>query len=279
MIDASSLSGLMSNSLSSYEKPTQSDTTAASPSVSRATAAPSASQNYAYGEYSLSERFSQSQTFDLNLKTQDGDSVSLSFSFAESYSMSVGASVGSSQSANGSSRYAAVAASESYAMEQGWQIAVEGELDDEELAAIDQLLKDMTHIANDFFSGDVQAAFNSASEFELDRTELASMDMTLTQTQQYAAAYSAVEGYSQNGNSGQSASSRLDNMLAQLESQKSNDSLSFVDNLLELQKSLIENLVTQDSRYTNDETSTKGEEAAETNSLETNLHQFLSMIE
>jgi len=72
------------------------------------------------------------------------------------------------------------------------QIAVQGDLSDTELTAIGDLLDKVNGIAEDFFGGDVQAAFAAASRVDFDSQALSSFDLKLKYSQSvaYARQYS-----------------------------------------------------------------------------------------
>jgi hypothetical protein len=137
------------------------------------------------------ERFSaQAQTFDLQVTTNDGDKLRISVAQASaSYSQSsvAAASDGSSSVAQFSSRSSSLQIA-------GLQISVEGELDDEERAALEKLFGQVQKLSDTFFAGDLQGAFDQALKLELDGSQLASLSLNLTQTsvRQATDAYSAV---------------------------------------------------------------------------------------
>jgi len=113
---------------------------------------------------SLSSQFKQSSEASIQIVTRDGDKVDVSYSalleFSESKNYSVnqqGASA-SFESLNFSSA--------------SFQFSVQGNLDKGEQKAINELLENVGELANEFFNGDVQAAFNSAMELGFDSSEL-----------------------------------------------------------------------------------------------------------
>lgn len=80
--------------------------------------------------------------------------------------------------------------SESWAS-TGFRISVEGSLDDEERAAIDQLVGQVDRLAQNFFEGDVFAAISQGKALEYDESEIASFSLQLekTETQSVALRY------------------------------------------------------------------------------------------
>ena len=138
-----------------------------------------------------SERFAaQAQTFDLQVTTNDGDKLRISVAQASaSYSQS---SV--SAASDGSSSAAQFSSQSSSLQIAGLQISVEGQLDDEERAALTKLFGQVQELSDKFFAGDLQGAFDQALKLELDGAQLASLSLNLTQTsvRQATDAYSAV---------------------------------------------------------------------------------------
>ncbi|AQZ34209.1 hypothetical protein SAMN03159511_3202 [Pseudomonas sp. NFACC19-2] len=154
-------------------------------------AAPGASDNVAVAGYS--ERFSAlAETFDLSVTTRDGDRLRISVaqasaswsqsSFAASSDGKATTVVGSSQS--GSLRIG------------GWQVDVEGELDDDEIKALEKLFSQVQDLSDKFYAGDLAGAFDRAMALDMDGEQLASMSLRLTQTsvRQATDAYGAVAG-------------------------------------------------------------------------------------
>jgi hypothetical protein len=143
------------------------------------------------GVAAYSERFSaQAQTFDLQVTTRDGDKLRISVAQASaSYAQSSVAAA-----SDGSSSAAQFSRQSSSLQIAGLQVSVEGELDDEERAALEKLFGQVQELADTFFAGDLQGAFDQALKLELDGSQLASLSLNLTQTsvRQATDAYSAV---------------------------------------------------------------------------------------
>lgn len=138
-----------------------------------------------------SERFAaQAETFDMEVTTRDGDRLRISIAQASANWSQSG--VVASSNGNGSS---VVASSQSGSLQIGaWQVTVEGELDDEERAALEKLFGQVQELSNKFYAGDLSGAFDRAMALEMDGEQLASMSLRLTQTtvRQATDAYSAV---------------------------------------------------------------------------------------
>ncbi|MBD9399780.1 DUF5610 domain-containing protein [Pseudomonas sp. PDM11] len=114
-----------------------------------------------------SDRFAAvAESFELNITTRDGDRLRVSVAQASAaWSRSEGAN-----SQTGSLQIG------------GWQVEVEGELDDEEKAALGKLFSQVQDLSNSFYSGDMAGAFDRAMALDMDSSQLASMSLRLTQT-------------------------------------------------------------------------------------------------
>lgn len=154
-------------------------------------AAPGASGQVAMAGYS--ERFSAlAETFDLSVTTRDGDRLRISVAQASaswSQSSFAASSDGKSTTVVGSSQSGSMRIG-------GWQVDVEGELDDDEIKALEKLFSQVQDLSDKFYAGDLAGAFDRAMELDMDGEQLASMSLRLTQTtvRQATDAYGAVAG-------------------------------------------------------------------------------------
>lgn len=111
-------------------------------------------------------KFASSEKSSFSLKTRDGDTVSIRFSesFASVY-----------QSSNDEFGIA-------LSGKQAFEFSVEGELDDAELKAINDLLAQVGEVSELFFSNRFQDAFVSALNVGFDSTEIASFSLDLSKS-------------------------------------------------------------------------------------------------
>lgn len=123
---------------------------------------------------SINSQLKQSSEASIEIVTQDGDRVEINYSSFIQSASSQSYYVDSQISA---SRYELNAESS-----VAFQFSVQGELDQGEQQAINELLSEVGDIANSFFSGDVQAAFNSALELGINAQELKSYTVDLQQS-------------------------------------------------------------------------------------------------
>ncbi|AFL72375.1 DUF5610 domain-containing protein [Thiocystis violascens] len=188
------------------------------------------------------QRYQRAEDFELSLQTKDGDTVKISFSrdFAAQQS---NATVMDEQGNQVS--LMDVSQSES----SGYQFKVEGNLSVEEIDAIQKLVEDVGKVANDFFRGDVEKAFAQVSDVSFDDSQLASMNLRMSRTEQY----SAVQQYQQtqqleNPEQAQSGR-RLGHLMREMSDSFQNPALEFLSQAREAASQIMRGLVEQDSRF------------------------------
>lgn len=110
----------------------------------------------------------------VQIETQEGDIITLDFnrSAGEAQAFSAQSSDGLFAVAAASGRY--VDASLSY--------SVQGDINEEEQAAIDELIKNASKVAEHFFGDQLEAAFHKAAELSLDTETLSRFSMNLEKT-------------------------------------------------------------------------------------------------
>lgn len=117
----------------------------------------------------------------IKIRTQEGDIVKLSIKRSERMSASDVATITGGKS---SSLTEIEVSSRSRMM-----LSVDGDLNDEEFAAIQNVFAQAESIANQFFNGDISAAFDMAAGFEFDAEQLARVNMGFRSYQSTNIAY------------------------------------------------------------------------------------------
>lgn len=153
----------------------------------------------------------------VSIQTLDGDEINISFGRSTSLAQS------QSFGANGSSSQTQFSQSQSFSLE------ITGDLDDEEREAINSLVNDIGELANEFFNGDVQKAFEQASSLGFDSSQIAQFSLDFQEVKQVAVR----ERYSENKEASPIATIApyLDNLNEIMES---GESLFSQDNLNQL---------------------------------------------
>ncbi len=130
----------------------------------------------------------EKNNFSFELTTQEGDKVMINaMSDSRLYEQSY-----TSANENGvSSLY-----SSSQQSSSGYSFSVEGDLNEAEMAAIEDLLGQVNSLADEFYDGDLATAFDMALELESDGDQIAGFSLNLRQQQVQAYQYSGIAQYS-----------------------------------------------------------------------------------
>ncbi len=140
--------------------------------------------------------YNQSRSFDMQVKTRDGDLVTIKVNGEESFSSSAFAASADGVSVSGFDAQ--------YSNSSSFSFSVEGELDKDELAALNDLFSQVNDVADNFYGGDVEAAFGQAMDVGYDASELAGFAVNMRRTEVVAVrqAYAEVSRYGQANNGG-----------------------------------------------------------------------------
>lgn len=199
---------------------------------------------------SQSQRFAaKAETFELAVTTRDGDRLRISIAQASanwSQSSVVASSDGSTS--------ALLATSQSGSVQIGaWQVDIQGELDEQERGALEKLFSQVQGLADKFYSGDLNGAFDRAMALDLDGEQLASMSLVLSQTtvRQATDTYSAV---AQQGGQAASAvnSSLMDYAQSLLDTLRSSQQVLAPEEAKSTLQQLLEGGFSLDERFNDD---------------------------
>ena len=138
---------------------------------------------------SLSAQYTQSQSGGLKITTQDGDEVEINFGQSRQYQYSASERILSGAPNSGSETNTAAnpqnemigqrSVNVQFAEYRGISFSVKGELDDDELGAISDLVKQITDVSKSFFKGDLDSALDKALALGYDEKELAGFALKL----------------------------------------------------------------------------------------------------
>jgi hypothetical protein len=129
-----------------------------------------------------------------------------------------------------------------------YQFSVKGELDEGEIDALQQMVRDISGVADEFFNGDVQKAFEQSTSIRFDASELSSMDLSMS----YSRSLSRAASYEQVGNLEQPADKpglRLGQLMKDLAESVGAPSLGFLQSPAQAGRDLVTGLVEQDGRF------------------------------
>lgn len=109
------------------------------------------------------------------IKTAEGDVIKLT------YNSQYQSSEQFSYNKNGNGESLSYSSSQSSS--QAYSFSVEGDLNEDEVAAINELMSDLQEVSNEFFNGSLDEAFEQAKNLNLDSPQLVAMSMNLQQTE------------------------------------------------------------------------------------------------
>lgn len=145
-----------------------------------------------FAAHSQSTSYLSQQDFSFQVTTREGDVVSIQASALQAYHSFMARS---ENNQGGRQTFAAVDGFEYYQHQQ-FQLAIEGELNQDERAAINDLLNDVFSLASDFYQGDLSTAFDKALSLGFDTSQLQNFALNLrsTEVQQVTETYQSVAG-------------------------------------------------------------------------------------
>ncbi len=127
---------------------------------------------------SYAASYQRNETVDLQVRTQDGDIVTISFSsqLASQNSSLLGVASGSQGAA------AVLAYQQNTSTSSNFSFSVEGYLDDGEQEALTSLLRQVGELSDEFFNGDFDTAFAMALDFKMDTAEFSALSLDLARS-------------------------------------------------------------------------------------------------
>ena len=148
---------------------------------------------------------SQTRSFELNIKTQDGDDVKISVSQSQSHQQ-----FEASQAKDGEN--ASFSQFQSNSSDR-FEFTVSGNLDKAEISAIEEMLAEVKAVSENFFEGNVNAAFEAGLSLGFNTKEIANFALELneSQTQTASRAYREVSSFGSQNN--RVSPSQLENLL------------------------------------------------------------------
>ena len=136
---------------------------------------------------SMQSSFSRDESTKIEITTNDGDKILIDL-FRQQSAQSAQRFM---QNEDGS----VFSQSRSISASTGISYQVQGELDEDEQKAIDDLLKDIAKVSDHFFSGNVQQAFKKAMEMDFDSEELTRFSLDLNYQETRSTAISTYSAY------------------------------------------------------------------------------------
>lgn len=171
---------------------------------------------------SIQRSFSRDENTQVEIITNDGDKVLIDLFKQQSAQ--------SSQSYVQNEDGLSFSSSRTLSASSGISYQVQGELDEDEQKAIDDLLKDVEKVSDRFFSGNVQQAFKKAMKIDFDSEELTrfSLNMDYQETRQVA-----ISTYSEYQSQSQPLNEENDSPIAQAGLKDMSDFIKQMDHLFQ----------------------------------------------
>lgn len=167
---------------------------------------------------------------ELTLTTRDGDEVTISFSsvraFEANRELEIQQRIDRPGADGEGSTELQLSASQSYEFYQSerFSFSVEGEISQQEIDDIAKFVEGTSGLVDEFFNGDIQSAFEQASEIGLEDSQIAgfALELSRTETVETVQQYQQVSSYNDEQGSGnkpavKTVSEYLNNLLTSLE--------------------------------------------------------------
>ncbi|SEP78314.1 hypothetical protein SAMN05421693_1062 [Ectothiorhodospira magna] len=190
---------------------------------------------------SVMQRYSRAESLEMTLTTREGDKVTIQFQSATD----IQARGGMHSDGNQSMQWLDVSRAE----QSGYRFSVQGNLNAQELEAIENLVRDVSNLANEFFNGDVQKAFDMIPDLRFDSSQLASMDLRMTRVEQYSAAARYQQTQQIEDGEQSRPGLRLGQLMREMQEQFNRSVLAFLERPQEEAGRLMSALVQQDARF------------------------------
>lgn len=139
----------------------------------------------------MERAYQYSETMSLQLKTREGDEVTVDFRQLYAQYQSYKQEQQAEQGPQGVRYFESREAMEVTAFEERFAFSVKGELNEDELKAVFDVFEQVDGLANEFYNGDLELALQKAVELEMDSGQLQSLQLNLTQTTVVATRYQA----------------------------------------------------------------------------------------
>lgn len=141
--------------------------------------------------------YQYSQTMSMQIETREGDKVTVDFRQLYAQYQEFNRQQMAEEGPKGVRYFESREALEATAFEERFAFSVEGDLNEDELKAIFDVFEQVDRLANEFFNGDIEKAFQQAVELEIDFGQLKSFNLDLNRSETRATSYqqSAVAQY------------------------------------------------------------------------------------
>lgn len=144
---------------------------------------------------SFQSAYAYSETMSLQIQTKEGDVVTVDFRQLYAQYQEQKTEQSAELGPKGAQYFESKEVMEATYFEERFGFSVQGDLNDDELAAIFKVFEQVDELANNFFDGNIEKAFQQAVDLEVDFGKLQSIDLNLVQTETYAQSYQQAAAY------------------------------------------------------------------------------------
>lgn len=139
--------------------------------------------------------YAYSQTMSMSLTTQEGDTVKVDFRQLYAQYQEYKREQMTEEGPKGVRMFESREALEATAFEEKFAFSVEGDLNENELKAVFDVFEQVDNLANEFFNGNIEKAFEKAQELKIDYGQLKTFSLDLQKTESRSTSYQQAAAY------------------------------------------------------------------------------------
>lgn len=141
------------------------------------------------------QSYQYSQTMTMSLQTREGDVVQVDFRQLYAQYQSHKQEQSMQEGPKGARYFESTEAMETTAFQERFGFSVKGDLNEGELKSIYDVFDKVDQLANEFFYGDIEKAFEKAQNLEIDFGQIKSFNLNLHKSESATMAYQQAEAY------------------------------------------------------------------------------------
>lgn len=144
---------------------------------------------------SFQDAYAYSQTMSMELTTREGDTVKVDFRQLYAQYQEYKSEQKQEEGPKGVRQFESRDAMEMNAFEEKFAFSVEGDLNEAELKAVFDVFEQVDGLANEFYNGNIEEAFQKAVDMNVDMGQLQSFSLDLQRTETRATSYQQAAAY------------------------------------------------------------------------------------
>jgi len=140
-------------------------------------------------------QYAYSNTMSLSLTTREGDQVQVDFRQLYAQYQSYKHEQSAQEGPQGARYFESTEAMEATEFQERFGFSVQGHLNEDELQAVFKVFEQVDQLANEFFEGDIEKAFEKAVELEVDFGQIASFSLDMKRSETMVERYQQASAY------------------------------------------------------------------------------------